>query len=201
MKKLTHRQREILDFIKYYFQTHHFPPTIREVAKKFEISVKGSYDHIKALEKKAYIKCNLNQSRAIEILEDRHLIDSGVKKVPILGAVAAGQPLFAEENFEGDVDVPTTLLGKGKHFAVKVKGDSMKDAGILDGDVAVMTLQESAENGEIVIAMVEDAVTLKRIYKEKNRIKLKAENRDYPPIYTQNARILGKLSCIIRRYI
>jgi len=200
MKKLTLRQQEVLDFIKYFVQEHNFPPTIREVAEKFKISVKGSYDHIKALEKKAYIKCNLNRSRAIELVRREKIRGSSTATVPILGSVAAGQPLFTEENFEGDVDIALDMIGGGRHFAVKVKGDSMKDVGILDGDLAVINYQETAENGEIVVAMVEEAVTLKRIYKEKNRIRLKAENKDFPPIYTQNARILGKLACIIRKY-
>lgn len=200
MKKITLRQQEVLDFIKYFVQDHNFPPTIREVAEKFKISVKGSYDHIKALEKKAYIKCNLNRSRAIELVRKERIRTSSTATVPILGSVAAGQPLFTEENFEGDVDIALDMIGGGKHFAVKVKGDSMKEVGILDGDLAVINYQETAENGEIVVAMVEEAVTLKRIYMEKNRIKLKAENKDFPPIYTQNARILGKLACIIRKY-
>ena len=200
MKKLTRRQQEVLDFIKKFIQDHNFPPTIREVAEKFKISVKGSYDHIKALEKKAYIKCNLNRSRAIELVRREKSRATSTAKVPILGSVAAGQPLFTEENFEGDVDIAVDMIGGGKHFAVKVKGDSMKEAGILDGDLAVINYQETAENGEIVVAMVEEAVTLKRLYIEKNRFKLKAENREFPPIYTQNARILGKLACIIRKY-
>jgi repressor LexA len=199
MKKLTQRQSEVLEFMKKFLRDRGFPPTIREVAERFQISVKGSYDHIKALEKKAYIKCNLNRSRAIEILQNKD--DSkGVVRIPVLGSVAAGQPLFAEENFEGNIDVPLHLIGSGKHFAVRVKGESMQEAGIFDGDMAIISHRETAENGEIVVAMVEDAVTLKRIYIEKNRIKLKAENSDFPPIYTQNARILGKLTCIIRKY-
>ncbi len=200
MKKLTRRQQEVLDFIKKFIQDHNFPPTIREVAEKFKISVKGSYDHIKALEKKAYIKCNLNRSRAMELVRREKSRTISTARVPILGSVAAGQPLFTEENFEGDVDIAVDMIGGGKHFAVKVKGDSMKEAGILDGDLAVINYQETAENGEIVVAMVEEAVTIKRLYIEKNRIKLKAENQEFPPIYTQNARILGKLACIIRKY-
>jgi len=200
MKKLTHRQEEVLDFIKNFVQDHSFPPTIREVAENFKISVKGGYDHIKALEKKAYIKCYLNRSRTIEVVKGEKIRARNTVAVPILGSVAAGQPLFTEENFEGNVDIAVDMIGAGKHFAVKVKGDSMKEVGILDGDLAVISYQETAETGEIVVAMVEEAVTLKRIYIEKNRVKLKSENRDFPPIYTQNARILGKLACIIRKY-
>ena len=200
MKKLTERQKEVLDFIKSYVNTNEFPPTIREVAAKFDISVKGGYDHMKALERKAYISCDLYRSRAIRILDDHDEVETGVKKIPLLGSVAAGLPLFADENFEGNIEVPAALVAKGNYFAVAIKGNSMKDAGILDGDTAIIRHQETAENGEIVVAMVEDAVTLKRIYLEKNRIKLKAENTEFRPIYTQNARILGKLACVIRQY-
>jgi repressor LexA len=155
---------------------------------------------MKALERKAYISCDLYRSRAIRILDDHDEVETGVKKIPLLGSVAAGLPLFADENFEGNIEVPAALVAKGNYFAVAIKGNSMKDAGILDGDTAIIRHQETAENGEIVVAMVEDAVTLKRIYLEKNRIKLKAENTEFRPIYTQNARILGKLACVIRQY-
>ena len=200
MKKLTLRQEEILNFIKSYLMDHKYPPAIRDVAENFNISVKGSYDHIKALEKKGYIKCNIKRSRAIEVLNFHDGENLQVKKIPILGTVAAGIPLFAEENFDGNVDLPDNLVGKGRYFALKVRGDSMINVGILDGDLAVINHQEFAENGEIVVAMIDDAVTLKRLYKEKNRVMLKAENPAFPPIYTQDVRVLGKLSCIIRKY-
>lgn len=201
MKKLTARQNEVFNFIKSYIVTHSYPPTIREVGDQFKISVKGSYDHIKALEKKGYIKCNLKRSRAIEIMSEKQDRDNKkMKKIPVLGTVAAGVPLFAEENFDGNVDIPADYTGNGRHFALKVQGDSMKNIGILNGDIAIINHQETADNGEIVVAMINDAVTLKRIYKEKNRIKLKSENENYPPIYTQEARVIGKLSCIIRKY-
>jgi repressor LexA len=201
MKKLTARQNEVFNFIRYFINDHGFPPTIREVGDRFKISVKGSYDHIKALEKKGYIKCNLKRSRAIEVIGGKQEKENTkMKTVPILGTVAAGLPLFAEENFDGNVEIPADYTGNGRHFALKVQGDSMKNIGILSGDIAIINHQETADNGEIVVAMVNDAVTLKRIYKEKNRIKLKSENEEYPPIYTQEARVIGKLSCIIRKY-
>ena len=200
MKCLTGRQREVLDFIKKYKSKCSYPPTIREIAENFNISVKGAYDHLKALEKKESIRCNLRRSRAIEIVEEE-LENNEIAKVPLLGNVAAGKPLLAEENFDGTVPVPCSFLRKGRHFALKVKGDSMKDAGILENDVALFLHQNTAENGNIVVAMLDDeAVTLKRFYKEKNRVKLKAENPVYPPIYTQNVRILGKLICVMRNY-
>ncbi len=201
MKKLTARQTEVFNFIKSYIANHGYPPTIREVGVGFGISVKGSYDHIKALEKKGYIKCNLKRSRAIEITDSsREKELEKMEKVPILGTVAAGVPLFAEENFDGNVEIPVDYAGNGKHYALIVQGDSMKDVGILSGDIAIINYQETANNGEIVVAMVNEAVTLKRIYIEKNRVKLKSENHAYPPIYTQAAKVIGKLSCIIRKY-
>ena len=122
-------------------------------------------------------------------------------QIPILGRVAAGKPLFAEENFEGTINMPATRLGKGNFFALHVAGDSMQDIGILDGDMAIFNQKNTAENGDIVVAMINDeAYTLKRFYREKNRIKLKAENPVYPPIYTQNVKVLGKLKCIVRDY-
>jgi repressor LexA len=199
MKKLTNRQSEVLSFIRNYLNKHKYPPTIREIAGNFSISVKGAYDHVKALEKKEKIRCNINRSRAIELIgadaEEEEFIT-----IPIIGNVAAGIPLFAEENQEGTVKLPATSLKKGKHFALQVKGDSMQDAGILDGDLAIFLHQNTADNGNIVVAMVNEAVTLKRFFKEKNRVKLKAENPVYPPIYTQNIQILGKLEYIFRQY-
>ena len=200
MKALTKRQQEVLAFIKHFMLEHKYPPTIREIAAQFEISVKGSYDHVKALEKKNKIHCDLNRSRAIEIIEPESLPEEELVSIPILGNVAAGVPLFAEENFDGFIKLPSTSFGKGKHFALVVKGDSMENAGILDGDLAIFIQQNMADNGNIIVATVNDAVTLKRFFREKNRIRLKAENPIYPPIYTQNLQILGKLVCIYRNY-
>jgi repressor LexA len=200
MKALTNRQREILNFIKEFIKKHKYPPTIREIASNFSISVKGAYDHVKALEKKEQIKCDLGRSRAIEIIEDGSESAEFVE-VPLIGHVAAGIPLFAEENWDGVLKVSSQNLNQGKHFALHVQGDSMEGAGILDGDVAIFEQRQHADNGDIVVAIINDeAVTLKRFYKEKNRVKLKAENPIYPPIYTQSVRVLGKLSCIIRNY-
>jgi len=200
MKTLTKRQKEVLDFIRRFIDAHAYPPTIRETASHFGISVKGAHDHVKALEKKGMLRCDLNRSRTIEVLSKSEEKETFLK-IPVLGNVAAGQPLFAEENLDGYMTVPSNLLGKGTYFALNVHGDSMQDAGIFDGDMAIINHQDAANNGDIVVAMINDeAVTLKRFYREKNRIKLKAENPVYPPIYTQNLRILGKLSCIIRNY-
>ena len=200
MRELTNRQREILDFIRAFIRDHKYPPTIREIAGSFKISVKGAYDHVKALEKKGQIRCDLGRSRAIEIIGDD---EEGpeVVEIPLIGHVAAGVPLLAEENWDGTVRVSSDNLGRGNHFALRVQGDSMEGAGILDGDTAIFEQRQVADNGDIVVAVINDeAVTLKRFYREQNRVKLKAENPVYPPIYSQNVRVLGKLACIIRNY-
>ena len=202
MKKLTQRQKEVLDFIAAYIDNHHYPPTIREVARYFEISVKGAYDHIKALEKKGVIRSGASKSRALELINPpAKEPQDEIIEVPILGSVAAGLPLFAEENHEGTVRLPAANLPRGDHFALIVKGDSMVDAGILDGDTAIFQKRQTAGDGDIVVARINDeAVTLKRFYKEKNRIRLQAENPNYPPLFTQNVKILGKLEFIYRQY-
>jgi len=201
MKGLTKRQQEVLENIKSYIHSHRYPPTMREIAEHFHISVKGAYDHIKALEKKEYLKCNLNRSRALELIKDLDVYKEDKSQgIPLLGSVAAGKPLFAEENMEGSIRLPADFLRGGKHFALKVKGDSMKEAGILEGDLAVVRHQSTAENGDIVIALVDEAVTLKRFFLEKNRVKLQSENPAYLPIYSQNVRVLGKLAFLIRNY-
>jgi len=200
VKAVTRRQTEVLGFLKFYLRGHKYPPTIREVAGHFGISVKGAYDHVKALEKKGLIACNNNRSRAIAILEDDESTATEQVHIPLLGHVAAGQPLFAEENNEGSLVMPASMVGRGWVFALRIEGESMTDAGIFDGDIAIFNRQNQAENGQIVVAMVDEAVTLKRFYQEKNRVRLQAENPAYPPIYTADVRILGRLITIIRSY-
>jgi repressor LexA len=200
MKGLTPRQREVFDFIRSFIAQKRYPPTIREIAAHFGFSVKGSFDHLKALRKKGFVRCANGRSRAIEVVADPDDRQGKLVPVPVLGNVAAGKPLFAEENLTGFVQVPAGSLKKGQHFALQVRGDSMRDAGIIDGDVVVVAHQETADNGDIVVAMVDEAVTLKRFFAERNRVRLKAENPRYPPIYTQNVRILGRLAFLMRTY-
>ena len=174
---------------------------MREISEHFAISVKGAYDHVKALQKKHCLRFESNQSRTIEILNDPQPEEERMAKIPLIGSVAAGKPLFAEENFDRYLRIPAEFLNKkGNYFALKVQGDSMTGAGIQNGDIAIVFQQQTAQNGEIVVATVDDAVTLKKFYKEKNRIKLQAENPAYPPLYSQNVKVLGKLAHIIRSY-
>lgn len=204
MKNLTARQNQVLNYIAGYLRTHNYPPTIREISEFLGISVKGAYDHVKALQKKGRLRFNNNRSRTIELvgqdMEEESDDRSSVVEIPILGNVAAGVPLLSEENFDGWVSLPLTMLSNGRYFALTVSGDSMIDAGIHSGDTCVFVQQHAADNGEIVVAMVDEAVTLKRFYKEKNRIRLQADNQAYPPIYSQDVRVLGKLVHLLRSY-
>jgi repressor LexA len=204
MKELTQRQKDVLDFITEYTKVHAYPPTMREIGEYFAISVKGAYDHVEALRKKGFIRLGDKRSRTIEIIKPKKDADAGdtpVIEVPLLGTVAAGRPILSEENREGAIPIHHSLLKKNsRYFALKVRGDSMIGAGIVDGDIAVIEKREYAENREIVVALVDEAVTLKRFFKESNRVRLEPENADYKPIYTQNARILGRLAHIIRSY-
>lgn len=201
MRPITKRQEEVLEFIRTFIRSNKYPPTIREISEHFGISVKGAHDHVRALHKKEVIHCDTKRTRAIEILgEDEKESPEPIRRVPMLGSVAAGLPVLVEENYDGTVDVPASFLRKGEYFALKVQGDSMNGAGIVDGDIAVISQTPVAENGEIVVAMVDEAVTIKRFYRESSRVQLKAENPSYAPIYTRDVRILGRLAHVIRNY-
>ncbi|MDR1108227.1 MAG: transcriptional repressor LexA [Spirochaetaceae bacterium] len=202
MKELTQRQKEVLGFITEYINTHTYPPTVREIGGYFSISVKAAHDHLAALKKKACLRTGEKRSRTIELTR-REAEDSSdtLVEIPFLGTVAAGRPVFAEEYRDGTVILHRSMLKKnGDYFALRVKGDSMEGAGIMDGDTAIIEKKETARNGEIVVALLDDAATLKRFFKESSRILLQPENPKYPPIYTRQARILGCLAYTIRSY-
>jgi len=200
MKAPTKRQTEVLDFIKSFFKENKYPPTFREIADNFGISFKGAYDHVKALKKKSFISCDSNRSRTIEVVATSCETDDHQVLVPLLGNIATGVPPFTEENNDGFIPLPNSVVGGGRVFALRVEDDSMVNAGIMDGDIAVFNYQTQVENGQIVIAMLDEVLTLKRFYREKNRILLQAENPAYPPIYTANAYIRGRLVALIRSY-
>jgi repressor LexA len=203
MRELTERQRQVLAFITQYVAQHSFPPTIREVADHFGISVKGAYDHLAALRKKNRLSYGDKRSRTLEVIKPEseaaaapHSLD-----VPILGDVAAGRPILAEENWDGTVAVPQSMVRRGgQYFVLRVRGDSMERAGIVDGDLAVIEKRDTARDGEIVVAVVDEAVTLKRFFKESSRVRLQPENSAYSPIYCQDVRILGRLAGLMRSY-
>jgi len=202
LRKATKRQEEVIGFIAEYIHTHAYPPTIREVADFFSISVKGAHDHLTALKKKGLLKQGDKKPRTMELVKTEE-DEQDFMEIPVLGTVAAGRPILAIENMNGTIKFHRSLLKSGKeYFALKVRGDSMGDAGIMDGDTAVIEHQNMVRNGEIAVVMLDDdAVTLKTFYRESARIKLQPENSKYSPIYCSgDVRILGRLAHIYRSY-
>ena len=202
MKKPTERQQEVLDFIAGYINTHTYPPTIREVADFFSISVKGAHDHLAALRKKGFLKQGDKRSRTMELIRSGGE-DEGFIEIPVLGTVAAGRPILALENMDGYIKFHRSFVRKGgKYFALRIRGDSMEGAGIMNGDTAVIEQSETVRNGEIAVVMLDDdAVTLKTFYRESNRIRLQPENSNYSPIFcSRDVRVLGRLAHILRSY-
>lgn len=209
--QLTDRQKDILSFIEQFRSENGYPPTLREIGKKFEIaSTFGVKRHLEALVKKGFIAIESNASRGISFLRNEHESsfdklnerDDLFRKIPILGRVAAGSPILAIENIEGNLVVDPSFINKsGDHFALKVKGDSMIEAGIFDGDFVIVSSRNEAVNGDIVVAMVEDEVTVKTFENRSNKIWLIPQNKNYHPIQVNseiNFSILGKVSGIIR---
>jgi len=200
MKELTERQKQVLSFIADYIKKNSYPPTIREIADHYSISVKGAHDHITALRKKGHLKHADKRPRTMGLIHSRPE-DADLMSVPILGSVAAGLPILSEENYDGNILLHRSMLKKNKkYFALKIKGDSMTGAGILEGDTAIIEKQSTVHNGEIAVAVIDEAVTLKRFYKESTRVRLQAENPAYKPIYSQEVKVLGRLFTLIRNY-
>jgi repressor LexA len=201
MKNLTQKQEQIFLFIKDTIHDSGFPPTVREIGEKFSITVKGAYDHLKAIEKKGYIRCTQNKSRAIEVLLDKNTKPpSDVLKIPLLGRIAAGSPILAQENIEDYIKLPKSMLPGGDLFALHVKGDSMIEKGIADGDIAIIKKQNTANNGDIVAALIDDEATLKIFKTIDRKVHLIPANPSYKPIVPENVTVLGKLVSLIRQY-
>jgi len=202
MKDLTEKQEQVLQFIVDVVREKGFPPTIREIGDQFGITAKGAYDHLKAIEKKGFIRTSKNQSRAIELLKGagEEALVVRASGIPLLGQVAAGAPILAEENIEEYIAVPDDLAKKPGTFALRVRGESMIDAGINDGDIAIIQKKDSARNGEIVVALLEGEATLKVFFKETDQVRLEPRNSRLRPIRTKKATILGKLIGLYRIY-
>lgn len=203
MKTLTERQREVLDYIAQFTDDNVYPPTVREIGEHFGISLRAVQDHIAALQKKGYLTQAQKRSRSLRVIRDERekVKESFVTTVPVLGRVAAGKPLFEEENLDGRITLaePQILPGKD-YFAINVKGAGMINAGILDGDVAVIEQAETASDGQIVAVVLDNSITLKRYYREESRIRLQPENPEFQPVYCQDVRILGILKSVVRIY-
>ena len=201
MKELTERQQQILQFISDYTEENSFPPTVRETAEHFSVSLKAIQDHFTALTKKGYLLKDEKRSRSLKVLGNVTKKANKGYKIPVLGSVAAGKPIFCEEDYENTIYLSEPFVRPGNsYFSLHVKGSSMINAGINDGDIAIIKQQTTANDGDIVVAIIDDSVTLKRFFKEATRIRLQAENPDFNPIYSQDVKVLGKLSHIIREY-
>ena len=200
---LTHRQREILDFIKQSILKKGFPPSIREIGEHFGIYPRAAYDHIRALERKGFVRRNTAKSRAIEVRDFMERpIESKTRQVPLLGRVAAGGPTLAVENIETTVTVAREWAAGEEVFFLKVRGDSMAPF-ILEGDLVLVRSQASADNGDVVVALLEDEATVKRFYQENQDIVLKPENPGWEKLRVKKGmagfRIIGKVIGVYRK--
>jgi len=201
LPQLTPRQKRIYDFLSGSIRDKGYAPSIPEIGQRFKItSTRGVFDHLKALERKGYIK--RVGKRAIEIISQsgRSAIPKA-KEIPIVGRVRAGAPILAEENIDGFLPVASDLARGDETFALKVKGDSMIEDGILDGDLVIIRRQDSANNGDIVCALIANEATLKRFHQKGNEITLKPANKNYDPIVVSKGefRVLGKATGVIRK--
>ena len=199
--KISKKQQEILDYIKSEILNRGFPPAVREICEAVNLkSTSSVHSHLEALEKNGYIRRDATKPRAIEIIDDNfNLARREVVNVPLVGTVAAGQPILAVENIETYFPVPAEFMPNEQSFMLRVKGDSMVNAGIFDGDQVLVKQQTSAKNGDIVVALVEDSATVKTFYKEDGYYRLQPENDYMDPILVQdNLQILGKVFGVFR---
>ena len=203
MKTLTERQKEVLEFIARFSEENGYPPTVREIGENFGISLRAVQDHIAACQKKGYLSQCQKRSRSFRVIKGDNFSESKafVTKVPKLGTIAAGKPLLSEENLDGYVTIAEPFVKPGKtYFALNVRAASMVNAGILEGDLAIIEQTEMAAEGQIVVAVVDNAITLKRFYKEQDRIRLQPENPDFQPIDASDVKIAGIMVGLVRTY-
>ena len=198
--KISTKQREILEYIKQEILNKGYPPAVREICEAVDLkSTSSVHSHLETLEKNGYIRRDATKPRAIEIIDDNfNLTRREVVNVPIIGQVAAGQPLLAVENIENYFPIPTEFMPNAETFMLKVKGDSMINAGIFNGDKILVQKQSDAQNGDIVVALVDDSATVKTFYKEDGHFRLQPENDTMDPIIVNECSILGKVFGIMR---
>ncbi len=201
---LTMRQTEILQFIKSFIETNGYPPSVREIGKAIGLSSSASiHTHLQKLENAGYLQRNQSKSRAIELTEETSFRQQKMLPIPLLGKVTAGQPILAQENIEATFPLPAQFIGANTHddlFMLNVSGDSMINAGILDGDIVLVRKQQTANNGDIVVAFLpeEETSTIKRFFKESNKIRLQPENDKLTPVFSNQVLILGKVIGVFR---
>jgi repressor LexA len=197
---LTQRQQEIFDFVRKYVGEHGYPPTVRDIGKAIGLASSSTvHAHLANLEKLGLLRRDPTKPRAIEVLKDKAREVVAPAGLPVVGQVAAGQPVLADENIEEYVPVPGIAGGDDGEFVLRVKGDSMKDAGILEGDFVIVRRQETAGDGDIVVALVGEEATVKRFFRENDHVRLQPENETMEPIRTREAQVLGRVVGLCRR--
>ncbi|MBR2404008.1 MAG: transcriptional repressor LexA [Lachnospiraceae bacterium] len=198
--KISDKQREILEYIKKEILNRGYPPAVREICEAVDLkSTSSVHSHLETLEKNGYIRRDPTKPRAIEIIDENfNLTRREVVNVPMLGRVAAGQPILAVENIDNYFPIPAEFMPNEESFMLRVKGESMINVGILDGDNILVKRQKDARNGDIVVALVDDSATVKTFYRENGHIRLQPENDDMDPIIVPDCEILGKVFGVFR---
>lgn len=199
---LNARQRQILDYVKNKIKTSGYPPSVREIGQAVGLKSSSTvHAYLLQLEDKGLLRRDPAKPRAIIPTETDHDIRDGgdALSLPVVGSVAAGTPILAVQNIDSYLSVPVDFLGKGNHFILKVQGDSMIEAGIMDGDYLIVKEQSDASNGEIVVALLDDEATVKRLYKRDGYFELRPENSSMSPIIAENVAIAGKVAGLLRR--
>lgn len=201
-RKISDKQQQILDFMKDEILAKGYPPSVREICEAVHLkSTSSVHSHLETLEKYGYIRRDPTKPRAIEIVDDGfQMVRRETSSIPIIGTVAAGQPIFAQQNIEGYFPIPADFIpsGTGDTFVLKVKGESMINVGIFDGDQIFVQQCSNVRNGDIVVALVDDSATVKTFYKENGHIRLQPENDTMDPIIVQDCKILGKVFGVFR---
>lgn len=200
--KISAKQQEILEYIKKQILAKGYPPAVREICEAVHLkSTSSVHSHLETLEKNGYIRRDPTKPRAIEICDDSfQMVRHEMASIPIVGTVAAGQPILAVENIEGYFPIPAELAPNAEAFILKVKGESMINAGIFDGDQIFVECCNTARDGDTVVALVDDAATVKTFYKEKNHIRLQPENDTMEPIIVDDCQILGRVFGVLRLF-
>lgn len=211
--KLGKRQLAIYDFIRAYSDEHGYPPSVREIGAAVGLASPSTvHMHLKVLEEQGLIKRDSKKPRTIEVMRDdqdspeasqplasvSQDVNANVIRLPLVGRVAAGVPILAEQNVEETLALPTSVVGDASSFVLRVRGESMINAGIFDGDYIVVKEQHNAHDGEIVVALIDDSATVKTFYRERDRVRLQPENDTMEPIYVENPVILGRVTALIR---
>ncbi|CDD46160.1 lexA repressor [Firmicutes bacterium CAG:534] len=198
--KISSKQQEILDYIKDEILKRGYPPAVREICEAVHLkSTSSVHAHLETLEKNGYIRRDPTKPRAIEICDDNfQMVRTEMVSIPVVGRVAAGAPILAEENIESYFPIPADMVPRGESFMLKVKGDSMINAGIFSGDQIFVNACNTASNGDMVVALIDDSATVKTFYKEEGHIRLQPENDEMDPIIVEDCQILGKVYGVLR---